>query len=106
MLRHLSPALDECLQRRGRQAGGLALGEQTSNVSVQVCWWRVAQDGNMVDAVELEAVDGEVAVRRAIEHVLELLVHLASRGSAGEAGGPVVGLRFALAVGFTVGNFG
>ncbi len=80
----------------GGQLGGFPTGENGGQLLVQVRWRRLTEHGDVVDAVELEAVRREVVRWSFEDGMLGGTVGAASGSFIGEAGGAVIGDRFVL----------
>ncbi len=88
---------------RVRQGDGLAGGEDVVEPAVQVGGWELAEDGDVRDTVDEDAVDRDVTLDG--EHgVLGLAVGTSGAALVGKTGGPVVGDRFLFPVGWLVGR--
>ena len=90
---------EDCVRQGDRLAGG----EDVVEPAVQVGGWGLAEDGDVRDAVDEDAVDREVTLNG--EHgVLGLAVGTSGAALVGEAGGPVVGHRLLFSAGGLIGR--
>jgi hypothetical protein len=81
----IAPAVEGC-QHLGRELGGFAGGQETSESPIDRLGRRLAQDRHMPDLIEMEAIGREIDLAPGPEdRLLSVLIHLRGRGFAGEA---------------------
>ncbi len=96
-------AAAEGSQDIGRQAGGFTTSENRRQLAVQLHWRRLAEHGDVVDMVELEAIRREVVGRSREDGALGGGIGPAGWLFVGEASGAVVGGRFVLVAAWLFG---
>ena len=88
---------------RLRQRDGVAGGEDVVEPAVKVGGWGLAEHGDVGDAVDEDAVDGQVA-RGGEDGVLGLAVGTGGAALIRKSSGPVVGDRLLFPAGGLVGR--